>query len=296
MAKISSFLYMGGKGSLLEFVIPNLPSGSIYVEPYGGAAWVLLNKPRYPIEVYNDLDSAMVNLFRVLQDRRKYALLRRRLRYTLYSMREFERACRILNDGTGGDIDRAWAKYVQLKQGFSGNTTRISVGSWGRAVAVHGAKPKPAEFARHVDQHMRAIHERLRGVYIDSRDALEVIRYWDSPDTVFYLDPPYPLDTRRDKSVYLHEMDDTHHERLIDLLCEIKGSFALSSYPNPIYDRLVERGVARRLTREVHAHSIGRTRDLMAKTKPGDLEWYEMTRRIEALYIKGNGRGQQTLF
>jgi len=288
---IRSIQYYGGKGNLVDWVIANLPGGTVYVEPFGGAAWVLLNKPRHPIEVYNDLDNSMVTLFRVIQDKRKFAELRRRLHWTLYSYHEFRKACDILNSPDGhSDIDIAWARYVHQMQGFSGSP---SSGSWGRELKYGGHR---LTFFPHRKNQLPKMHARLERVFIDARDAFEVIRYWDSPDTVFYLDPPYPLQTRSRGDAYTYEMTDERHELLIELLSGIRGSFALSSYPNPLYDRLVERGIATCITRQTHAHSIGRTRALQNKGIIGTAEWREKSTRIEALYIKGAPRGQLRMF
>ena len=80
--------------------------------------------------------------------------------------------------------------------------------------------------------------ERLKGVFIDQMDAFDLIRKWDGPDTLFYVDPPYMRDTRTTRRAYSHEMDDADHERLAELLHSIQGLVMISGYPHPLYDQL----------------------------------------------------------
>lgn len=294
--KIRTIQYIGGKANLVNFILQNLPAGDIYVEPFGGAGWVLFNKPPHPVEVYNDLDGSLIALFRVIQNPTKFTLLRRKLRYTLFSFDEYRRACRIIREWRAGcyfgtEVQLAWAKYVIHQQGFAGIPDAV-IGSWGRV--FNKGKNGPLVYHRHVDNHLTKMHKRLKNVQIEQRSALEVIRYWDTPKTVFYLDPPYPMNTRRKKRLYLHEQDDDFHQELVDLLCEVKGAFVLSAYQNPIYERLVDLGIAERLAKTTLATAIGKTRVLMSKVDAA--EWADMTRRVEVIYIKRNGGGQARLF
>lgn len=117
---LNFFKWFGGKFYLANWVIENLPPHDIYVEPFCGAANVLLNKPPSLIEVINDINNDIVNLFRAMQDEKRYIKLRRRLRNTPYARSEFYRAIEILHDRTSDDDDRAWAFYVVCTQGFGG--------------------------------------------------------------------------------------------------------------------------------------------------------------------------------
>ena len=288
---IRSLKYVGGKAGIVDWVIANLPGGTTYVEAFAGSAWVLLNKPRHKVEVYNDSDKTMVTFFRVLQDEEKAEKLIRKLEFTLYSREEFGKAIEIVkNPANYSDIDVAWARYIIQEEGFSGKPYP-EIYSWG----VDLQKKRRRGLWRKL-KYLWLIHQRLEGVQIDNRDALDVIRYWDSPKTVFYLDPPYPPDTRKSKKLYGdNEQDAQFHEQLIDLLCQISGSFALSSYPNPIYDQLVNRNVAYVLTHKSVASSIGKTRLLRDKNIMGTKEWEDMIQRTECLYIKSNGYETQPM-
>lgn len=267
--------WIGGKGLLWRWIIDNLPSGNIYVEPFGGAASVLLNKPPHPVEVYNDLNGDLVNLFRVVQDEVRFEKLRRRLEWTMYSYDEFRKARRVLTESDDLD-ERAWAFYVGYNQGFGGRFN--SVGNWGRVFV--GTLGNVRGFRSGIAK-LDAIHKRMARVQIDNRDALDVIRYWDSSDTVFYIDPPYPHSTRKENNDYKHEMSDSQHDVLIDLLMTIKGNYALSTYQNPLYERLLTDPRVHVTTRKTVAHCTNGRNGMKSK-------------RTEVLYIRGVS--QQTLF
>jgi DNA adenine methylase len=191
--------------------------------------------------VLNDLDGDLVNLFRCLQDKASFEELKHRIRYTLYASSEFGRAIEILNDESVTDpVQRAWAFFVAKNQGMSGKAETI--GNWGRVFVSGGG------CAKNTNRWMMRLsmlddwHLRLLRVQIDSRDALEVIRYWDTPDAVFYVDPPYHQDTRKDRKVYASEPSHDHHVRLVETLLACKGSVVLSGYDHPVYTPLVDAG------------------------------------------------------
>ena len=135
-------------------------------------------------------------------------------------------------------------------------------------------------------------HQRLSRVQLDCRDALTVIQYWDSVNTVFYIDPPYLHDTRVVGSAakYHHECSDEHHRELVDLLLNIQGQVMLSGYPHISYDPLVEAGW-QRMTKKTACHAAGRTRGSGLQGAGAALA---KAPRTEALWIKRN-EGQETL-
>jgi DNA adenine methylase len=85
-------------------------------------------------------------------------------------------------------------------------------------------------------------HLRLLRAQIDNRDAIEVIRYWDNPEAVFYVDPPYHPETRAKKCAYAVEPDGSHHEKLVDALLGCRGAIVLSGYDHPVYRPLTKAG------------------------------------------------------
>jgi len=270
--------WFGGKGNLCRTIAKYLPHGRVYCEPYGGAASMLFwIKPR-PVEVYNDLDDRLINLCRVLQNAEKSEALISRLELTLYSRAEFAKALDIMHGKIGDDVNRAWAFFVVQNQGVSMDVCKTP-GDWSRAfVESRGMARNVARWIRRVSL-LPSIIERFKRVQVDNRDALEVIRYWDSPDTVFYLDPPYVASTRK-SGEYVHECDDDHHEELVDLLLTIKGKAMISGYSNELYNRLDQRYERREIKTACHAAVCGResglqgTGSAMAKVPRTEVIWY----------------------
>lgn len=244
--------WFGGKGVFKTKLLPLIPHTKIYVEAYGGAGNLLLARERSDIEVYNDLNNKLVNLMRALQDADRAQILRQRLLYTLYSKEEFSRAIEILREKDPKPDELAWAFYVGQNQGFGG-VTPTTVGHWGRKFTG-----KLGCWISAIDL-IPAWHHRLMHVYIDSRDAIELVKYWDSPDTTFYLDPPYVTGTRRDAKVYEIEATDDHHARLVETILKCQGAVVLSGYGHEIYAPLEAAGWERREFRST-CSAAGRTR------------------------------------
>jgi len=275
----SPFLYFGGKGNMLAKLLPLLPPHKVYVEPFCGAASLFFAKSPSPVEVLNDLNEDVVNVFRVLQDKETHEELRFRLMYTPYARAEFVRAIEMLKQKDLTPVERAWAFMVRQNMGFSGNI-RASGGTWSRAFI---SKQGPADTCNRWLMRLSMLDAwrwRLMMVQIDCRDALEVIRYWDSPDTLFYVDPPYVNETRKSLNVYTHEMTAEQHKELVRLLLGIKGKAVVSGYEHPLYSPFGQAGW------KVHkfhtaCHVVGRTRgngmqgkgSLLAKVPRTEVVW-----------------------
>jgi DNA adenine methylase len=234
MNTLSLLRWAGGKGKQLNDLIPLIPRSKIYVEPFGGGASVLLNRSRSEIEVYNDLDGGLVNLFEVVRDDDKFDEFRRLLDFTPYSREEFERC--LSWEGIADPVRRAVAFYTVLNQSISGKRLARK-GDWAR-----GRLDNLAERWYLRQEKLAAIHERIKHVQIEARDALDILQEWDTPDTVFYCDPPYILETRSQKKYYAVEPGDEYHTELVDVLLNVKGMVVLSGYDHPIYYRLLDYG------------------------------------------------------
>jgi DNA adenine methylase len=223
----------GGKFYLCQPIIEQFPTHQTYVEPFGGAASVLLNKPPAVVEVYNDLDQRITRLFRVLRDHGQE--LRRRLTLTPYSEIEFDHA----QETTIDEIEQARRDFVRL---------RLSLGGRGQSFSftLHRVRRGMADvvsgYLSTIDEQLPLIVQRLRSVEIVNRPALEVIRTWDSKDSLFYCDPPYVHSTRHESSrdVYGVEMTEQEHRELASVLCECRGKVVLSGYPSDLYDELYQ--------------------------------------------------------
>jgi DNA adenine methylase len=220
--------YPGGKWCLANWIIRQFPAHRLYVEPFGGGASVLLRKPRSFSEVYNDLDGQVVNLFRVLQDRSAADDLEYRLRFTPFSRQEFEKA----HTDTDDLVERARFTLIRSWMGYGSNLFRLT---GFRTNVKEQRRSTPARDWKRMVDNLDAIIERLRGVHIEHRPAVDVIAGHDTDDTLFYVDPPYPLAVRNRK-YYRHEMSDDDHQALAETLRAVEGMVVISGYACDLYD------------------------------------------------------------
>lgn len=281
--------WYGGKGRLAPKIVPMIPPGKVYVEPYCGAASIFWHLQPRQVEVLNDLHGELVTIFRVLQDAEQFRELTHRLAWTPYSREEFRRALAMRDEPDLSLVDRAWAFFVRQNQGFSGIAK--TEGSWSRAFISYRGMAAPASKWRGRLASLRVWHERLSRVQIDSVDALRCIAYWDSPDTVFYVDPPYVHATRAkgSRGAYEHEQPDEHHEELIRLLLGITGQAVVSGYDSPIYQPLADAGW--RVERiKTASHAAGRVRGTKLRGKGAGLKH---AARVEVLWIKSHDKARE---
>lgn len=220
--------HFGGKWRLAPFVLAHLPAHDHYVEPFAGAASVLLRKERSTHETINDLDGEIVNFFRVLRERE--IELMRAIGLTPYARAEFVNAFEVSED----PVERARRFYVRAQMSFGGvRSSGHQSAGWKFNRSLESKRSCHArEFADIA--HFPAIAARLRGVQIESRDAFDVIRACDAPGTLFYLDPPYHPATRdrRWRKAYSHELDAGRWTDLLGLLGGLQGMALLSCYPH----------------------------------------------------------------
>lgn len=223
--------YHGGKWNLAPWIISHFPPHRIYVEPFGGAASVLLRKPRVYSEVYNDLYGEVVNLFRVLRNPAQARELIRLVALTPYSRQEFEEA--YIADGD--PIEQARRTLVRSFLGFGAFSA--AGGRTGFRTGFRRSGPAAANDWRHYPPVLAEAVERLRGVTVENRPAVDVIATYDDPTALFYVDPPYPLSTRGTNAWYAHEMTDDDHRTLATALHACAGMVVVSGYACDLYDR-----------------------------------------------------------
>jgi DNA adenine methylase len=232
----SALRYFGGKWALAPWIISHMPAHRIYVEPFGGAASVLLRKPRSPVEVYNDLDDEIVGIFRILQNAVQCRELVRILQRTPYARREFELAFRATDD----PLVRAQRAIIRAYMSFH-HSALFSPQKTTFANARHRKKCggcKAHEWMSY-PRHLANVCRRLRGVIIECGDALDVIRVQDTSDALFFVDPPYVMGTRDKNSRYRHEMSDAQHVALLTLLKGVQGKVMVTGYASDLYDDLL---------------------------------------------------------
>ena len=219
----------GGKWLLAPWIISHMPPHRVYVEPFGGAASVLMRKGLAYAEIYNDLDDEVVNLFRVLRSPEAPRLIES-LKLTPFAAVEFAAAY----DAVDCPVERARRTVVRSFMGFGSNGVHRSTGF--RSNSNRSGTTPARDWVNYPDA-LAAIVERLRGVVVLNRDAREVMAAHDCEDALHYVDPPYHFDTRTDASAdYAHEMTHDDHAELLAFLRTLKGKVMLSGYPHASYD------------------------------------------------------------
>lgn len=219
----------GGKWLLAPWVIKHFPPHRVYVEPFGGAASVLMRKQRSYGEVYNDLDDEVVNLFRVLRSEQAGNLVAA-LRTTPFARTEFNLAYTSSID----PVERARRLIVRSFMGFGSNGHARVTGF--RANSNRSGTTPAHDWSNYPNCLAQAI-ERFAGVVIENKDAKAVMEQHDGPETLHYVDPPYVFSTRSDLSKdYAVEMSDADHRELLAKLHELAGMVVLSGYPSALYD------------------------------------------------------------
>ena len=269
------FGWLGSKATMLDIILPNIPEHKHYVEPFCGTAIVYLYKQPARINTLNDIDTNIVNFFRVLQDRDKTKELLRRLRYTPWAKAEYKRACLLLSSNREIDeITRAWAFYVaqcmSMKFSYYSDPNGSSFGY------VLNIKRNYIVYRDFISRVRRLAENalKLRQCQILNDDGVEVMKRFDHEEAFMFVDPPYLSTTVRSKSrIYATEYNDELHHRLIDFVRNAKSKIMLASYPNEMYDRLLDCGWVR----------IDKVRCISAGYYTSKRK--KQLRRIESLYL-----------
>jgi DNA adenine methylase len=179
------------------------------------------------------MDGEVVNVFRVLRNYVQAAELERLLRLTPFARDEFQAAYEPSDD----PVELARRTIVRSFMGFGSAAinTKHRTGFRGRSFR---SGTSPANDWRNYPDAMRHYETRLQGVAIESRPALELIQAQDRADVLFYVDPPYPRDTRYGADCYRYEMNDDDHREMAEILRHAKGMVVVSGYSCPLYDEI----------------------------------------------------------
>lgn len=220
------FAWPGGKSLSVRTIIPQLPYRDAYVEVCGGAGWVLLNRAKSKLEVFNDRHAGITAFYRCLKDPEKFQRLCDWLELTIHSREEF-----VWNKQNWpnyqDDVERAARWYYMIMYSF-GSLGR----NFGRSIKTN------CKFAGKIRDklvHFEEIHERFRDVQVENLDWKDCMLDYDSHETVFYVDPDY-LGTS--KGIYQHQWTpDMHQDLLETIFTRIKGFVAVSGIASPLYDK-----------------------------------------------------------
>lgn len=228
------FAYFGGKTLLAERIASLLPAHRHYVEPFAGSLAVLLAKRRSVHETVNDLDGWLMSFWKVLRDRPED--LMRVCDLTPHSRAEYATARDQVEGGGLDDLEKARLVWVMLSQGRGGTLRRTG---WRFYRNPGGTGSSMPDYLNGYVRRMPACAERLSGVSLECRDALDLIpEYGQHPGVLIYADPPYLGESRTSRQ-YRHELSHAAEHR--DLAAALQGCAAavvVSGYRSPLYDEL----------------------------------------------------------
>jgi len=224
--------YPGRKWKLAKWIIGFFPQHHSYLEPFFGSGAVLFNKPRSNIETINDMDGNVVNLFEWIK--RDPERLAHEIYWTPYARQVYEDAFAAVPEDS---FEKAVNFYIRLNMGHGFRTTGDKVG-WKNDIQGR-ERAYAAQDWVHLSEKIMQAAERLRGVQIENKAAVELIQRFNYPNVLVYADPPYVLSTRNGKQ-YRHEMDNAAHADLLEALLAHEGPVILSGYDNPLYQEMLK--------------------------------------------------------
>ncbi|MBL7997951.1 MAG: DNA adenine methylase [Candidatus Kapabacteria bacterium] len=222
--------YPGAKNSIAKAILKLMPTHDGYTEAFGGSAAVMFAKQPSRIDVYNDLNEDIVNVFRVL--RTNPDELSRAIALTPFSRVEYKQAY----EHSTCAVERARRTIIRSVMGFGAKGVLFhSVGF--RAGGYDKRQMRWVDALNALPEVVQSWAMRFKDVVIECDDAMTVLRKYDSKNTLHYIDPPYVRTTRRDRNkLYKYEMNDVQHSELIDCIHSLKGMVILSGYDSDIYN------------------------------------------------------------
>lgn len=256
--------YPGSKWSLANWIISQFPKHHSYLEPFFGSGAVLFNKPRSRIETVNDLDGNVINLFQwVKNDPEKLA---HEIYWTPYARQVYEDAFAAVPEDS---LQKAVNFYIRLNMGHGFRTNGEKVG-WKNDIQGRERAYASQDWCNLPEKIMQAAG-RLRGVQIECRPAVEIIKKFNYENVLIYCDPPYMLETRHGKQ-YRCEMDYKAHEELLESLLQHKGYALISGYGTKLYQDML--GSWGRMETTCHSQTCGKKKEVLWMNFQPD---YQMT-------------------
>lgn len=255
------FAWYGGKAYYAAWIIDAFPKHRVYIEPFGGAANILLRKRPSEVEVFNDLDDRVVNFFRVLREEDSFERLVRKLSLTPYSRGEFAELAE--TPEPDDPVDRAWWFFARCRQAVGGlGMADLGAKSWALSLRTRRGMAEPVSKYLSAIDGLEPIAERFRSVVIERRPAIELIEKHDADDVFFYCDPPYVPETRHGgkASTYSCEMTYDDHVELLRALKSCRGSVMISGYDSGLYEQELRDWRREELTTKAHLKNSGAER------------------------------------
>jgi DNA adenine methylase len=218
------FGWPGGKSKSYQQILNRLPYRDVYVEHCGGSGVIMLNRRPSDLEIFNDRDAGVTAFYRVIKDKEKLNRMAEWLSLTIHSREEFI-WCKETWRDCDDDVERAARWYYMVRMSFGQqrrNFARAIKGKSQHPKAIYDILPLFPD-----------IHARFANVQVENLDLFQSITDYDSEGTVHYLDPNY---FGVSKGIYENEIQDHQHWELCERIMRGQGFFALSGYPNKVYD------------------------------------------------------------
>jgi DNA adenine methylase len=229
------FAYLGAKQRLASRIIESLPPHNCWVEAFCGSSAITLAKPPAPIEVINDLDSEVTNVFEQLRNNSE--ALCRAVTLTPYAREEFELAR--LGAPAADPLERARRFLVATMMTI--NSTIAKKGTCGFSYSqsyLRGGMEARVSRWVNLPERLQQVVERFKRVRIEKKDARDLVRmFLDRPATLMYLDPPYFV--KREHGYVTDAKDEAFHRELLDLCTRSRAMILISGYRNRLYDSLL---------------------------------------------------------
>lgn len=225
--------YLGGKSKLASQIVNIIPKHKCFIDLFGGAAWILLAKPREvsKVEVYNDLDSSLVNMFKVIKDPEIHLELASKFDNLLISREIFENLKNMKRE-TSTDVEWAFRFLYLNKWSFSSRRKSDDSYNFGYS------KVRQPSSADKISDKISELYNRLKATYIENLDYNIIIEKYDSQDSLFFVDPPYIIPDV-DTNYYKHNMNkESDHNNLQYRISNIKGKFILTLPDTELYQSL----------------------------------------------------------
>jgi DNA adenine methylase len=234
--------WLGAKFVSGDWIISHFPVHRVYTEVYGGSAAVFMKKEPASIEIINDLDSRVHAFYICLRDETLSRRLARMLEYTSFGRNDYNKACeptRREDFASEGDwaVETARRACTVGMQAFGNGKSSAARSGWRDHTG--DSRTAPVLDWPRLPEVVDLYHQRFKAAMIEHADALRIIRRHDYPDTLHYVDPPYVPESRTSfvNTGYKHDMILDDHERLLDVLQELRGMVVLSGYCNDLYDK-----------------------------------------------------------
>lgn len=211
---------------MAEWIISHFPEHQTYIEPFFGSGAVFFKKGSSNIETINDMDSSVVNLFKVIRDHPHE--LATGIEWTPFSREEYYSSYEF---ETGNEIEHARRFLVRCWQAIGAKTSDRT--GWRSLISSNG--PDVAKEWSKLPEKILMVTKRLKQAQIEHQPAVKLLERYKRKEVLVYADPPYIIETRT-KRHYKHEMTIEDHIELLNVLDAHPGPVLLSGYVHHIYD------------------------------------------------------------